>query len=110
MSKSARAPAISTTGLGYHFARDESGGRYDTVYVHQLCAIAGGADPHRVFADQTDVHHLPLSEWLDLDEHVPPSPIEVGDISLPAIDTPDSVEVRNQWEHRSQNLRGVSDD
>ncbi|WP_181687328.1 hypothetical protein [Halorhabdus salina] len=103
-------PAVSTTGLGYHFARDEAGGRYDTIYVHHLCAIVGGADPHEVFADYTDVHHLALSEWLGLDVDVPAAPLEVGDELIPAIDTPESVEVQPRWEHRERNLGGVADD
>lgn len=30
----------------------------DTVAVHQLTAIAGGADPYKVFSDDHVVHHL----------------------------------------------------
>ncbi|MUV90232.1 hypothetical protein GJ629_10305 [Halapricum sp. CBA1109] len=59
-----RAPAVSTTGNGYRYVRCQRGPHDDTVYIHQLCVIAGGADPHDVFSDAYDVHHLPL----DLDD------------------------------------------
>lgn len=109
-SRRSRAPSVTLTGHGYAYARCRYGDEDNTVYLHQLCAIAGGADPHRVFADRTDVHHRPLSEWLDLDEEVPPAPVEIGDQLVPAIDTPESVEVQLQWDHRTRNLQGAADD
>lgn len=105
-----KPPSITQTGHGYAYARSWYGGEDVTVYLHQLCAIAGGADPEWVFSELTDVHHRPLDEWLDLDEDVPPAPIEVGDMLIPAIDTPESVEVQLRWDHREENLRGAADD
>ena len=101
---------MTLTGHGYAYTRSRFDGEDKTVYLHQLCAIAGGADPYDVFAEMTDVHHRPLHEWLDLDEEVPPAPVEVGDELIPAIDTPESVEVQPRWEHRERNLGGVGDD
>ncbi|WP_158855078.1 hypothetical protein [Halorhabdus sp. CUG00001] len=109
-SRQRRRPVIHDNGNGYQRARCRACGTDDLVYVHQLCAIAGGADPHDVFSDLYDVHHRPLDEWLDLDEDVPPAPIKVGDLLVPAIDTPESVEVTVRWDHRKENLRGVADD
>ncbi|WP_226041186.1 hypothetical protein [Natrinema sp. DC36] len=41
---------------GYRKAwcRDDNKG----VYIHQLLVIANGEDPHAVFADGTEVHHI----------------------------------------------------
>lgn len=106
-----KAPSISTTGLGYRFVRDESGGSYDMAYIHQLAAIAGGADPHKVFGDAYDTHHLPVSDWLDLDGHTPPTPIRDEELTVPALDVPRAVEIQPRWDHREQNLvRGEADD
>jgi len=99
-------PSVTLTGHGYAYTRSRYGGEDKTVYLHQLCAIAGGADPYDVFSETTDVHHRPLHEWLDLDEDVPPAPVEVGDQLIPAIDTPESVEVTPRWDHRERNLGG----
>lgn len=102
---------IHDNGNGYQRARCRACGTDDLVYVHQLCAIAGGADPHEVFSDSHEVQHVPLSEWLDLDEYAVPAPVNVGDITVPAINTPESVELRHQWEPCPQNQRiGHSDD
>lgn len=103
-------PVVRDNGIGYQRARCRAGGTDDVIYVHQLCAIAGGADPYDVFSELTDVHHRPLDEWLDLDEYVPAPPIEVGDELIPAIDTPEGVEVQLRWEHRERNLGGVGND
>lgn len=103
-----RPPTVSETGLGYQYVRCQRGPHDDTVYIHPLCAIAGGADPHDVFSDAYDVHHLPLDLWLDLDCECPPLPI--SEMDLPPIDTPESVELRGRWNHRGQNLRGEADD
>lgn len=46
---------VSETGYPYWSVRDPD--KTKTVTVHQLLAIADGADPHRVFADGTEVHH-----------------------------------------------------
>lgn len=44
----------------------------DQVYVHQLVAIAEGADPHHVFsgAGQTDVHHRNSVRWDNRPENI----------------------------------------
>lgn len=100
-----KVAAVSQTSLGYEYVRCRANGTDDTAYVHQLCAIAGGADPHDVFSDCYDVHHLPLSEWLDLEGHVPSTPVSVdGDLLVPAIDTPAAVVPKPRWDHRQANL------
>lgn len=110
MSLRARPPMVSQTGQGYRYVRCKRGGSDDTIYIHQLCAVAGGADPHDVFSDAYDVHHKPLDEVFDLDGQAPPLPLDLPDGTLPPIDTPESVELQAKWEHRTRNLeRGVSD-
>jgi len=105
-------PKVYESGLGYRYVRDRAGeGHDETLYIHQLCAIAGGADPHDVFSDAFDVHHKPLNEVFDLDQFVPPLPAQLPAGTVPALDTPESVELQGTWEHRKSNLnRGVSDD
>lgn len=100
-------PSLSKTGIGYHYVRCRAGGSDDTCYLHQLAAIAGGADPHDVFSDAFDVHHLPLDHWLDLDERVPATPYDLADSIIPALDVPHGVDVQPRWEHRSRNLESV---
>ena len=95
-----KPPTVSRTGLGYKYVRCQRGDHDVTVYIHQLCAIAAGEDPHDVFSDCYDTHHLPISDWLGLDEHVPPEP----DLNVPS-----GVEIRPRWEHRQQNLKGGAD-
>jgi len=51
------------TGLGYEYVRDRAGGEDVTVYVHQLVAILGGADPEDVFDEDVDVHHRNHIPW-----------------------------------------------
>ena len=109
-SQCREVPSLTLTGHGYAYTRSRYDGEDKTVYLHQLSAIAGGADPHDVFSSNFDVHHRPLHEWLGLDEEVPPAPIEVGDVLIPAIDTPESVELQPRWDHRERNLGGVGDE
>ena len=109
-SRHQEIPSVTLTGHGYAYTRSRYDGEDETVYLHQLCAIAGGADPEWVFSELTDIHHRPFDEWLDLDEDVPAAPIEVGDMLIPAIDTPESVEVQLRWDHREENLRGGDDE
>lgn len=45
-------------------ARDSDGN--NTVGVHQLVAVADGADPHEVWADGTNVHHRTGIPWLNM--------------------------------------------
>lgn len=48
---------------GYERWRDYHGGEQFVVYVHQLTAIAEGANPYDVFSNgQFEVHHVEL-EW-----------------------------------------------
>jgi len=107
---SVHRPNISQTGLGYSYVRCQRGDDDATVYIHQLCAIAAGEDPHDVFSDAYDVHHKSLSADFDLDVHVSPLPIELPKGLLTALDTPESVELQGRWEHRERNLdRGDAD-
>lgn len=103
-SSNPKIPPVDRTGIGYNYVRCRAGGDDSTVYIHQLCAIADGADPRDVFSDDYDTHHRPLDHWLDLDARVPPTPIDVGDGVVPAIDTPDAVEVVPRNDHRRANL------
>ena len=107
-TRNQKPPSVSTTGLGYDYVRCQRGETDETVYIHQLCAILDGADPHDVFSDRYDVHHLPLSNCFDLEENCSAPPIP--DLGIPAIDTPESVEIQARWEHRQGNLSGVADD
>jgi len=100
-TRNKNVPTLQRTGHGYKYVRCQAGDSDDTVYIHQLCAILGGEDPYDVFSDAYDVHHLPLDEWLDLDEHAPP---------LKDLNTPACVELRPRWQHRSGNLKNRADD
>lgn len=112
-----KPPAVIETGLGYQSVRSRWNGEDNTAYIHQLCAIvkndlpgdlddpAAWRDPHEVFSDAYDTDHRPLSAWLDLKEPAPPTPVELGgQVAVPAIDTPEGVELRGRWEHRRANL------
>lgn len=45
-------------GKSYLRWRDRSNGTQDTVYVHQLSAIAAGYDPYKVFSNgEYETHH-----------------------------------------------------
>jgi len=90
-----KAPAVSQTSQGYNYVRCQRGSRDDTVYIHQLCAIAAGADPYNVFADFYEVHHRVRV------------PTQFGD---PQIDVPWNVELRPGAEHRSGHMNGDHDD
>ncbi|WP_424017993.1 hypothetical protein ACOZ4N_19315 [Halorientalis pallida] len=82
-SRRTLAPDVSMTGLGYEYVRCQRAENDDTVYVHQLCAIAGGADPHDVFSHAYEVHHICPVPWLNTPENVESVPI---------------------WEHREKTL------
>jgi len=57
MSKSNPKPRYDTDGAGYERFRDDDT-RHTLVRVHQLVAIAYGADPSCVFSDGAfHVHH-----------------------------------------------------
>lgn len=54
---------VHHTGLGYEYVRDRTGADDATVYIHQLAAILGGADPRDVFDEDVDVHHANHIPW-----------------------------------------------
>ena len=86
-----KAPVVSQTGLGYNYVRCQKNGEDSTVYIHQLCAIVAGADPHEVFGNTHDVHHkvsIP-TEW-----------------GVSQIDVPSNVELVPRWDHRRAHLEG----
>lgn len=64
---------------------DPAAGTEAVVYVHQLVAIADGADPYRVFAPETSVHHRDEVRWHNAAENV---------------------EVREHAEHFSHHMHG----
>lgn len=63
-------PKLSITGLGYEYVRCQRGEYDDTVYIHQLCAIAAGADPYDVFDPKYEIEHLCPIPWLNTPENV----------------------------------------
>lgn len=85
-----RPPSIHTTEHGYQYVRCRIGGD-NTCYIHQLTIIADGADPHDVFSDQYDVHHL-IS---------PPH-----NFDAPKLDFPENLVLVPRWEHRNAELHG----
>lgn len=58
----AEPPTMTVDGRGYERFFVTNGGDRRVVRVHQLVAIAGGADPHKLF-DGYDVHHKNGIEW-----------------------------------------------
>ena len=57
---------IEDNGDGYQRVRDYCGGQ-SVVYVHQLVAIADGADPGKVFSNGVyHVHHRLPIPWLNI--------------------------------------------
>lgn len=59
--KARSQPANHTVDAqGYEIWQPCYRGEKQTVFVHQVLAIADGADPHEVFADETVVHHGPI--------------------------------------------------
>jgi hypothetical protein len=93
-------PTVAQTGNGYKYVRCRAGGDDSTVYIHQLVTIRDGADPHDVFSDRYDCHHLPLGDVLGVDDAPP-----VSDLNFE-----NGLELRPRWDHRSDNLQGVADD
>jgi len=56
------APSMTVDGYGYErFFINNSGSR-KVIYVHQLTAIAHGADPDKIF-NGYDVHHQNEVQW-----------------------------------------------
>jgi hypothetical protein len=68
--------SIQHTGLGYEYLRCRAAGSDDTVYVHQLLAIADGADPSEVFRPHFDVHHRNHVPWDNRPENLRLEPAE----------------------------------
>lgn len=56
------APTMTIDGDGYERFFVHNGGKRRVVYVHQLTAIANGADPSDIF-DGYDVHHRNEVPW-----------------------------------------------
>lgn len=99
MSKSSleghKPPSLYETTERYQYFRCRANGDDSTVYLQQLCAIAAGADPYAVFAEDIEVHHK---------LRVP------TDFDAPQIDVPWNVELRSGGAHRAYHLNGEHDD
>lgn len=79
-------PCYSVNSAGYRYFSSEHNGDRARVAIHELVAIAGGADPHRVFSDETECHHrLRIPSSLNVGIH---------------LDIPNNIEVLNAREHR----------
>lgn len=61
---------IASTTEGYEYFRCRANGDDSTVYLHQLDAIAAGADPYDVFHPAFDVHHKFSIPWLNYPKNV----------------------------------------
>lgn len=48
---------------GYELVRSKTRGENKQARVHQLVAIANGADPHNLFGDDYHVHHMNEVPW-----------------------------------------------
>ena len=53
-----QSPTVTQTGNGYQYVRCRSKDEDNTCYIHQLTAIADGADPCKVFGDGYQVEHI----------------------------------------------------
>lgn len=73
------------TPRGYISAR--CGDNNDSVYMHQLAAIASGEDPHDVFAENTEVHHKNGIKWDN---------------------RPDNVELKDRMDHQADHIIGCN--
>ncbi|ARS89639.1 hypothetical protein B1756_07745 [Natrarchaeobaculum aegyptiacum] len=71
------------------------------MYIHQLCAIAAGADPHDVFSDRYDVRHIVPDNWLSSDVQTA--------AGKPYLNTPETVALFPIWA-RSENFDRSSSD
>lgn len=94
-TQSHKPPAVSTTGDGYQYVRCRANGDDSTAYVHQLCAIAAGEEPERVFGRDLEVHHK---------LRVP------TDWDAPQIDVPWNVELVPGGAHGASHMNGWHDD
>ena len=88
-SQRVHPPTVSMSGRGYEYVRCQRGDRDDTVYLHQLDAVADGTDPHCVFSDGTQVQHIVPIPWLNTPENVR------------VIGTP-QIEGRPDWDDKAQ--------
>lgn len=84
-------PSVQMSQDGYCFWSCKLTGETKTVAVHQLLAIAEGADPEKVFSDgDYQVHHI---------------------IPIPWLNTPDNICLLSRREHSlADNLRRLSMD
>lgn len=82
-------PSLQMSADGYCYWSCKLGGSTKSVAVHQLLAIANGADPWKVFSDgDYQVHHI---------------------IPIPWLNTPDNVRLLSRREHSiADNLRRLS--
>jgi hypothetical protein len=56
---------VSTEGGSYTYVLEERGQGGEKAPVHQLCAIADGADPNKVFSEEWHVHHIDGNKWVN---------------------------------------------
>ena len=85
-------PSYSTNSAGYAYFHSQHGDERAHVAVHELVAIADGADPHRVFSDDTHCHHrLGVPAGFDINVH---------------IDIPGNILVLDADEHLSDHASG----
>lgn len=83
----------------YAYYRDRSGGEDNTVYEHQLCVLAAGADPERVFSDGAwETHHGDDERFL-----------EARGVEHPLANWPGNV-VLLKNEHHGRHTNGGSED
>ena len=54
---------LALEGGSYEYMLDSRHQNPDKVAIHQLVAIAGGADAHKVFSDEWHVHHIDGMKW-----------------------------------------------
>lgn len=87
-----RHPSIWRNPAGYSYAEASVDGDREVVAIHELVAIADGADPSEVFSPDTQVHHhlgIP------------------GEFDAPHLDIPGNVTVMEQSEHLQKHQAGT---
>lgn len=85
-------PCYEVNPEGYEYVKVDHGDTEDRVGIHELVAIASGADPYEVFTDETHCHHR-LRVPSDFDDVV-------------QLDFPANLEVRDAHEHLSAHKSG----
>lgn len=56
---------VSTEGDGYTYILEKRGQGGEKAPIHQLSAIADGADPSKVFSEEWHVHHIDGNKWVN---------------------------------------------